>query len=499
MTDAAGALWIGVDAAARRMAPDGADGLIGAQVVDAGAPVRALAIDGGGALWMGTVGGGAARWHRDRLRRLTRADGLADDTVTAILPVADEAVFLGHPTGTTRWSPDGARAWGAAEGHPAGAVRALHRDAAGALWIGTYGGGLGRLRGDRVDTLTRDTGLLDDVVSAIVVDADVVWMSGNGGVFAARRADLDAALDSPGWRAPMVAYPTGEANGIGRPSAWVAPDGRLWFATVDGVVRLDPRARRRSAMPPTPIIEHAALGATALALDGSTEVAPGAGELFVAFTAADLRRPELLRFEYRLAGGHWTPAGDQRVVRIHNLPPGRHRFEVRTVDGAGRPSDTLASLSFRLRPTWHQVPAVRLLLALALVALGGALGAARVVGLKRRARDGRRDRAAEARRGGAGGRARAAPAAAGPAGSRAPAGGHRAARRRGRARLQQPADGDDQLHPAAGDGSRAAAGQRRRGVPAGHRRLHAEGGRADRPALDLRAPAAPRPPHLRPR
>ncbi|MCA9558828.1 MAG: response regulator, partial [Myxococcales bacterium] len=146
------------------------------------------------------------------------------------------------------------------------------------------------------------------------------------------------------------------------------------------------RTRRRDAPSPPPVFDAATLDGHPLAADGSTEVPPGPGELRVAFTVAALRRPELLRFEYRLAGGAWTPAGDRRAVRIHNLEPGRHHFEVRTVDGAGHPSDSVAGLSFRLRPAWHQVPAMRLLLALALVAIGVALGAVRMASLKRRAR-----------------------------------------------------------------------------------------------------------------
>lgn len=382
--DAAGALWVGVGDAARRLVEvDGRWSTV--EVVPAGAPVRALAFDAEGALWIGTRGAGALR--RGPGGRPSRAEGLQGDAVTSILPAPDGSVWLGHVGGVTRWSRDGAQVWGPAEGHPPGAVRALRLDADGALWIGTYGGGLGRLADGRIATLTRDAGLPDDVVSALLIDdEDVVWMNGNVGVFGAPRADLVAALERPDWRAPIVTYPTGEGNGIGQPSALRAPDGRLWFATMEGVARLDPAALRQGAPAPTPVFEAATLDGHALAVDGSSEVPPGPGELSVAFTVAALRRPELLRFEYRLAGGAWTPAGDRRVVRIHNLEPGRHRFEVRTVDGAGRPSDAVAGLAFRLRPAWHQVPALRLMLALALIAVGAALGATRITRLKRRAR-----------------------------------------------------------------------------------------------------------------
>ena len=51
------------------------------------------------------------------------------------------------------------------------------------IWIGTYGGGLNRLKDGRFFPITTREGLNEDIVSRIIVDEkDNFWMLGNRGV-----------------------------------------------------------------------------------------------------------------------------------------------------------------------------------------------------------------------------------------------------------------------------------------------------------------------------
>ena len=48
----------------------------------------------------------------------------------------------------------------------------LHEDALGSLWVGTYGGGIARLRGSRFESLTTGNGLSNDFVRALHTDRE---------------------------------------------------------------------------------------------------------------------------------------------------------------------------------------------------------------------------------------------------------------------------------------------------------------------------------------
>ena len=77
-------------------------------------------------------------------------------------------------------------------------VRAIHEDADGVLWIGTYGGGLNRLQDGRFTAYGRKEGLPDTAVSRILEDArGFLWMSGNKGICRVARSQHTHQADRP--------------------------------------------------------------------------------------------------------------------------------------------------------------------------------------------------------------------------------------------------------------------------------------------------------------
>jgi ligand-binding sensor domain-containing protein len=126
------------------------------------------------------------------------------------------------------------------------------------MWLGTYGGGLARVRADRITSVTTKQGLFDNAISAIVPgDQDDVWVLGNRGVFATRWADLDAVAD--GATTTLDGATFGPADGVpegngGHPAAARLDRERIAFASVRGLVLFDPR-RLRPASPPAVLVE----------------------------------------------------------------------------------------------------------------------------------------------------------------------------------------------------------------------------------------------------
>jgi signal transduction histidine kinase len=283
--------------------------------------------------------------------------------------------------------------WTTASGLPSDRVRALHEDERGSLWIGTYDGGLVRLRDGKFAAIRARDGLHDDGVFAIVDDGmGRFWMSSNRGLHVAERAELDAFAD--GKAASVASWSFGradgmlstECNGGMQPSGIRRRDGTLVFPTQKGLAVVDPRSFRPSPIAPNVVIEEIASEHRAHAVAPEVTLEPNESRLEVRFTATTFVRPAQARFRYRLEGldDEWAEAGTARFARYSYVPPGDYVFRVVASNGDGVWNETGASFALVVRPAWWQTAWLRAGLALALV--GGIVAAfrVRIARLKRR-------------------------------------------------------------------------------------------------------------------
>ena len=85
---------------------------------------------------------------------------------------------------------------------PRGEVRDIVVDEEGTVWVATYGGGVGRMRGGQVARLTVQEGLPDNSVSRMIVDGrDRMWISTNRGLAIVDRGRMLAVTEG---RAPTL-------------------------------------------------------------------------------------------------------------------------------------------------------------------------------------------------------------------------------------------------------------------------------------------------------
>ncbi|MCE7874120.1 transcriptional regulator [bacterium CPR1] len=130
--------------------------------------VSALAIQGE-TVWAGGKEGVFAipRAGRGPVRRLACEQPLA--SVQALLVDPEGALWIGHATGLTRWTPEGWHTFTPGEGLPGGEVLALLRDQEGGIWAGTRAGAA-VWEGDSWRVLTTADGLADDMVNVLLQD-----------------------------------------------------------------------------------------------------------------------------------------------------------------------------------------------------------------------------------------------------------------------------------------------------------------------------------------
>jgi signal transduction histidine kinase len=138
-------------------------------------------------------------------------------------------------------------------------------------------------------------------------------------------------------------------------------DGRIWFATTNGLAFIDPRRIPKNPLPPPVYVE-------ALRVDGKTfspaerlALAPHAHNVEIDFTALSLSIPERVLFRYKLDGADtdWQEAGTRRQAFYTNLPPRQFRFRVTACNNDGVWNQEGAVLDFSVAPAWYQTTFLR--------------------------------------------------------------------------------------------------------------------------------------------
>lgn len=177
-----------------------------------------LTQDGAGAVWAVTLDGLFC------VRNNTVSQVLFDARISGE-PLAVEAdhsgvVWVGTSRGLSRID-DGVRT--PVAGVP-GPVVSILEDRDGVVWVGSWGLGVFRVRGSRVDSWSARDGLPDDFIRTLHEDAEGnLWIGTRGG-------GLVRCKDTP-----MVPYGLPEGLGGNYATTVVkAPDGHLWFGTWRG-------------------------------------------------------------------------------------------------------------------------------------------------------------------------------------------------------------------------------------------------------------------------
>ena len=113
---------------------------------------------------------------------------------------------------------------------------------------------------------TAKQGLNADVIGQILQDDHQrLWLGTHRGIFCVPKTALNACAEGKAKTVDCVTYgrldglPTLEFADGYQPACWRGNDGRLWFATVRGVVSVKPEELTARAMPPPVVVEEVRL------------------------------------------------------------------------------------------------------------------------------------------------------------------------------------------------------------------------------------------------
>ena len=280
-----------------------------------------------------------------------------------------------------RFGPTSVTRYTVADGLAHNLVRAIHVDARGVVWVGTLGGGLSRVEGGRIKSMTVKDGLADDAIVCILEDRQGdLWMTGRLGLSRVSMKQLDDFARGTASRiSPQLLTAADGVSGSSAgsmPAGIVASDGRLWMSSNKALLVFDPRKIPRTMEAPPVVVEDATVNGAATPLDRMNGLPPGPGNFELRYTTLTLL-PNRASFKYKLEGfdQDWVDAGARRIAYYTNIPPGHYTFKVRASNNDGVWSDTGATLAVHLQPHFYQTLWFYALGAAALLAAGvGAYG-----------------------------------------------------------------------------------------------------------------------------
>lgn len=303
--------------------------------------ILAIAPSAPGRLWVGTDDG---LWECDPLSGpATLLPGTQERSIFFIMPREGE-LWLGTDEGVLIAGSGGIRPLLPMAERLHDSVRALHTDARGAVWIGTYGDGLHRWKDGRLFSFAPDSGLSDPTVSFIAEDASGrLWLTGNQGIFCAELEQLRAIAEGRRSTAQVRHFTeedgmtTRECNGGSQPAGALTPEGGLIVPTIRGVAAI-PGLGRPAVPAPLPIhIERVLADGKEIPSGPEIVLTVESRQLEIHYAALSFTSPTGLRYQYRLEGleDQWTDAGTRMTAYYNDLPPGEYQFRVlaQGVDG----------------------------------------------------------------------------------------------------------------------------------------------------------------------
>jgi signal transduction histidine kinase/ligand-binding sensor domain-containing protein len=289
-------------------------------------PLTLMTIDAAGQLWFAFAANRLAIFDGTRLRQYAEADGLRTGTVTALLP--GEISLVG-----------------------------------GELGLAVFDGERFRLlRATRADVLTGITGLVRTKDGSL-------WINGSAGAVHITAKNLARALAEPAFETPYEVFNTDDGMpGSAQqtrplPSLVEGSDGKLWFATSDGLAYIDPTRIWHNATPPPVVIRGLGAGDMHYPANSPLDLPPRTRALRVDYSALSFVHPERITFRYRLEGldDDWQEAGTRREAYYTNLRAGNYVFRVIAANEDGVWNERGASIAFTIAPTFSETRAFDIL------------------------------------------------------------------------------------------------------------------------------------------
>ncbi len=318
-------------------------------------------VDRRNVFWAGGQGEGLYRFENGVREHFEMSDGLVGNDVRSLLVDDQNILYVGTQEGLSVFDGKSFRNYTTKDGLPNDWIRSMYMDAEGSLWLATDGG-LGRLKGNRFRSYGKASRELSGIIHVVLEDdSSRLWMSSNKGVFLVSKRDLDGFDAGRVSSVAVRVYDesdgmrSAEGNGTFPEGGCRTADGQLWFATVKGVVEVNPNDIPANDVVPPVVIERVIAQDHEVSLSEHPAFPYGTKKMEFDFAALSYRNVNRNTYRYRLDGYDrgWTEEKHRTRVTYLGLSPGTYTFRVTGANDDGLWNPQGAKVTFTIAaPFW---------------------------------------------------------------------------------------------------------------------------------------------------
>lgn len=322
--------------------------------------VFAVLMDREGAVWAGTLSGGVSRLKNGIFTTYSTVSGLNANAVNAIAEAYDGTIWVGTSSGLNAFRNGAWSHWTTGEGLPSNEIRSCFEDSMHVLWAVTASG-LARLSERKFVTPNSVPDQLRDQLLGMTEDAlGYFWISTMDRVVRVSRDRLIADnVREPDLQVFGEAEGLNGAEGIRRDRPIITDkNGKVWVSVQRGIAAADPLMTIRNSRPIRVRIESVTAGGISSRVSQPLRIGPRTHSVMFRFSGASLDSPDHIWYRYLLEGADqgWSEPVRTRQVSYNNLDAGAYRFRVMASHDEnlwnGTESDAAFSIDHAFWQTW---------------------------------------------------------------------------------------------------------------------------------------------------
>lgn len=325
--------------------------------------VHALFQSSTGDLWVGTDAG-VYIISKDNVQTLTTKDGLSDDRIFCFMEDHKGRIWIGtQEGGITIWEHGKLSRITTADGLSDNLVLSLFEDRHHNIWIGTGHSGLNRYDPVAGKISLKKAILPQHMITHISDDrSGRIWAGTEAGIFAFNSADIDLWFQNRSDHVAMVRLGVEDGmlnnscTGGVFPGGIKTHDGKLWFATPDGIVEVNPSEITIKPGKSSIVITQLLCNDDTIYQTGIVKLPAGVIHLDIEYTAPGLNAPDDMKFRYKLEGydSEWETGHRDRRAHYTKVPPGNYRFVAEVTDEFGQWTGNQVAVNIEVAPFYYQ-------------------------------------------------------------------------------------------------------------------------------------------------